>query len=49
MKKVTKFEEESSLQLQTSKNTTERFVAFLDIMGFKDRVHVLTTPHYLHN
>lgn len=38
MKQVTMYEEESSLQLQTIKNTTERFVAFLDIMGFKDRV-----------
>lgn len=31
-------EDESSLQLQADKNTTNRFVAFLDIMGFKERV-----------
>ena len=31
-------EAESTLKLQTNKNTTSRFVAFLDIMGFKDRV-----------
>lgn len=31
-------EGESSLQLRADKNTANRFVAFLDIMGFKDRV-----------
>lgn len=31
-------EDESRLQLQSDKNTAHRFVAFLDIMGFKDRV-----------
>lgn len=31
-------EDESSLQLQADKNTAHRFVAFLDIMGFKERV-----------
>ncbi len=30
--------DESVLQLQADKNTTNRFVAFLDIMGFKERV-----------
>lgn len=32
------FEDESSLQLQPDRNTEHRFVAFLDIMGFKERV-----------
>lgn len=32
------FESESTLQLQADKNTVNRFVVFLDIMGFKDRV-----------
>ncbi len=31
-------EDESKLLLQADKNTADRFVAFLDIMGFKDRV-----------
>ena len=31
-------EDESSLQLQPDSNTAHRFVAFLDIMGFKERV-----------
>ena len=31
-------EGESNLLLQTDKNTADRFVAFLDIMGFKERV-----------
>lgn len=31
-------EAESKLQLQEDKNTANRFVAFLDIMGFKERV-----------
>ena len=31
-------EGESNLQLQRNKNTAQRFVAFLDIMGFKERV-----------
>lgn len=31
-------EDESKLQLQSNRNTATRFVAFLDIMGFKDRV-----------
>lgn len=31
-------EDESNLLLQADKNTTNRFVAFLDIMGFKERV-----------
>ena len=31
-------EYESKLLLQADKNTADRFVAFLDIMGFKDRV-----------
>lgn len=31
-------EAESNLQLQGDKNTANRFVAFLDIMGFKERV-----------
>lgn len=31
-------EDESKLQLQADKNTAHRFVAFLDIMGFKERV-----------
>lgn len=31
-------EDESKLLLQADKNTANRFVAFLDIMGFKDRV-----------
>lgn len=31
-------EDESSLQLQSDRNTANRFVAFLDIMGFKERV-----------
>ena len=35
-------EDESSLQLQTDKNTANRFVAFLDIMGFKERVRRTT-------
>lgn len=35
---TTVLEAESSLQLQADKNTANRFVAFLDIMGFKDRV-----------
>lgn len=32
------FESESTLRLQADKNTVNRFVVFLDIMGFKDRV-----------
>lgn len=39
----TALEGESSQQLQPDKNTANRFVAFLDIMGFKDRV--ARTPH----
>lgn len=31
-------EDESGFQLQSDKNTANRFVVFLDIMGFKDRV-----------
>ena len=31
-------EGESNLQLQRNRNTAQRFVAFLDIMGFKERV-----------
>lgn len=31
-------DESGVLQLQADKNTTNRFVAFLDIMGFKERV-----------
>ena len=34
----TALEGESNLRLQSEKNTTNRFVAFLDIMGFKERV-----------
>lgn len=31
-------EDESRLKLQSENNTAERYIAFLDIMGFKDRV-----------
>ena len=34
----TTLESESTLQLQADRNTVNRFVVFLDIMGFKDRV-----------
>lgn len=38
MKPKILLEGESRLHLQPDNNTAERFVAFLDIMGFKDRV-----------